>query len=429
MIKRLKLTGISFLAFISVGLIAFAASAQGTDDAPPAPTTTTTVTPPPPPTSTVTVTPTSTTVTTTQPVATPVVPGIIPESEGDEIPALFGSKYTPEKDKASTEKPTATWRWAGSEYFQQIGVTPGTFAPGLTQTPESIVDTFILIQPRFALTKDWQIRLRIIASYEFTDNSYSTTTRANDFTFGDITPSLAFTGIPKFAGFKLTPSAFLGLPVSPQSQARSMIVSPGAALSLNRTFEKVLKGDVSVTLIAQYSHPLYRYTTAGLNDEPQYQPACFGAGDTCDMQASGAANPENNLNVGVLAGWQWGKFGIDALYYLFNSWVYGFGTLPGVEQEPNGATAFRQLSYFSAEVSWDFTSFFTAALGYQMFRSILTGESTIGNPIWDPNQDMRIYAGATIKLDKLYDTLRGVKEPEKGVVHVQNERKPNPEAL
>jgi hypothetical protein len=418
-IKRLKLTGISLLAFTSVGFVVASASAQGGGTAPPAPTTTDTAPPPPTPTTT------STTTTTAQPSA----PAAVAQSEGDEVPALFQSKYTPEQDKASTEKPTAAWRWSGSEYFQQFGVTPGTFAPGLTQTPESIVDTFILFQPRFALTKDWQVRVRIVASYEFTDNSYSTTTRANEFSFGDITPSLAFTGIPKFAGIKITPSFGLSLPVSPVSQARSMIVSPLLSLSVNKTFEKVLKGELSFTGIVQYSHPFYQYTTAGLNDVPQYQPACFGAGDTCDMQASGAANPENNLNFGIIAGWQWGKFSIGALYYLFNSWVYQFGALAGVESEPGGSVPFRQLSYFNASLGWDFNSFFTAEVGYQMYRSILTGESTIGNPIWDPNQDMRIYAGATVKLDKLYDTLRGVKEPEKGVVHVQNERKPNPEAL
>ena len=93
---------------------------------------------------------------------------------------------------------------------------------------------------------------------------------------------------------------------------------------------------------------------------------------------------------------------------------------------------FRQFSYFNASLGWEFTNFFSAEVGYQMYRSsVLTGESQIGNPFYDPYQDMRIYAGIDIKLDKLYDAARGIKDKDDNhaIVHVRNERKPEPSSL
>jgi hypothetical protein len=431
--KRVKLVGVSALAFISAGLMAASALAQGptggTDTAPTATTapttppttetapttapaattapsattapTTTQTTPPPPSTSTTTTT------------ETPPPAAAASTDDAAEVPSFFSSRYTPEKDKASKETPTASWRWAGTEYFQQIGFTPNAFSPGLTQSPDVLVDTFLLFQPRYAITKNWQLRLRITASYEFTDNSLSTTTRANEFDFGDMLPQIAYLGIPKFWGIKTSVGLGVGLPTSPASQERTMYANPFLTVSLSKTFENVLKADWSIALLGTFSHPIYQYTTGGLNNQPQYEPACFGAGDSgCGLQATGAANTENGLNVGANLSAQWGKFGVSLYYLLINQWVYQFSTLPGVEQEPGGSVPFRQLSYFDAEIGWDFTSYFTASLGYQMYRSMLTGESTYGNPFWDPYQDQRLYAAVTFHLDKLYDALRGVKDKE-----------------
>jgi hypothetical protein len=362
----------------------------------------------------------------------PVTASPLTAFDDAEVPAFFTSKYTPEPDKASKEKPTASWRWSGSEYFQQIGVSP-PFCPGCTQTFAPTVDTFVLLQPKFSFDKNWQLRVRMTASYEFTNNADTTTTRANELDFGDIIPTLAFRGIPKFWGIKTIIAAGTALPTSPASQARTMITSPVVQVAFNKTFEHVLKGDIDIGIIGSYSHPFYRYTTSGLNDTPAYEPACFNASDSgCGLQAGGAANTENSLTVGATASWTWGKFSVSALFYLFNQWVYQFSPEAGVEPEPGGSVPFRQFSYFNAALGWEFTNFFSAEVGYQMYRSsVLTGESQIGNPFYDPYQDMRIYAGIDIKLDKLYDAARGIKDKDEnhGIVHVRNERKPEPSSL
>jgi hypothetical protein len=347
-----------------------------------------------------------------------------PKAASDEVPALFTSRYTPEKDKASTKKPKEQLRWAGTQYFQQLGVSPEAFAPGLVQTYAPVVDTFFLFQPRFSLTKDWQLRARIVGSYEFTDNANSSTTRSRTFQFGDVTPSLVFRGIPKFAGFKLLAAAGAALPSSPQSQARTMIVNPFASLTLDRVFKKAAGGDLEIALAASYYHPFYQYTTAGLTSDPQYQPQCFGASDTgCGLQVSGAANVENALSFLLTVSQTWGKWNPGGFFLLSNSWAYQFSQLPGVQPEPNGNTNFRQSSYLNVFLDYNANDWFTAEIGYQMQRTILDGESKIGNPFFDPYQDMRVYLGFNIGLDSLYEAVQG-KKAEAGILRTKSERRP-----
>lgn len=379
-----------FLAFASTSLVAASASAQGN-------TTDTPVT-------TADNTPTNTT----------------------DTPALFSSSYTPEKDKAATEKPKETLRWAGSSYFQQIGVSPDVVAPGLVQTYAPVADTFAAFQPRFSLTKDWQLRARITASYEFTDNANSTTTASRTLVFGDLTPEIDYKGIPKFWGIRTIAALGTGVPTSAASQARTLYVSPFAKLIFDKSFEKIkgmAGGDLEFIVGAIYAHPLYASKTAQLDDTPQYSASCFGGGSdaSCANQASGAANVENSLTATAIVTAKWGKFSATVLYYLFNQWTYQFQQEPGVEPEPNGNTNFRQSAYFNVGLDWDFNGWLTGEIGYQMYRTILTGESTIGNPFFDPYQDMRVYFGVNIALDSLYEAIQGKKEDE-GILRTKNEQ-------
>lgn len=399
------------LTFAAASFFAGAASAQGGQTTPPPPNN-----PAPTTTSTTTATPATTD---TAPASTATT------AAADEVPSFFNSTYTPEKDKTSTEKPKEKLRWAGTSYFQQVGVSPDVVAPGMTQTYAPIADTFMLFQPRFALTKDWQLRARLTANYEFTDNANSTTTRSRELVFGDILPEIDFRGLPAFWGIKTIVAAGSGIPTSPASQARTMITSPFAKVTFDKSFEHFLGGELELIVGATYSHPFYRYTTAQLNDQPQYQAACFGSGSdvSCANQASGAANVENSLTAAFIATAKWGKFSPTVLYYLFNQWTYQFQQLPGVQPEPNGNTNFRQSSYFNAALDYEVNGWLTAEIGYQMYRTILTGESTIGNPFFDPYQDMRVYLGVNIALDSLYEALQGKKD-EEGILRTKNERRP-----
>ena len=345
--------------------------------------------------------------------------------QSDQVPALFSSHLTtPNKDQTSDKKPKEELRWAGTQYFQQVGVTPDVFAPGLVQTYAPVADTFILFQPRFAITKDWQIRARITGSFEFTDNANSSTTRSRTFQFGDVTPSLVYRGVPKFGGVKFLPSIGAGLPTSQTSQERTLIINPYVATTFDRAFEKVLGGDLELTFTAFYYHPFYNYTTPQLTSDPQYQPACFSATDVgCGLQSSGAANTENAISFLVSVSQTWGKWNPGAFFLLSNAWAYQFSQLPGVQPEPDGSTTFRQSSYLNVFLDYNANDWFTAEIGYQMQRTILNGDSKIGNPIFDPYQDMRVYLGFNVAFDRLYEALHG-KQQEAGILRTKSDRRP-----
>ena len=347
-----------------------------------------------------------------------------PSKKSEDVSALFTSSYTPPADKTSEKKPTEQLRWAGTQFFQQFGVSPDVFAPGLVQTYAPVADTFMLFQPRFTITKDWQLRARITASVEFTDNANSSTTASRTVVFGDVTPSLVYRGIPTFAGIKMLTSIGAGLPTSATSQTRTLIVNPFVNVTFDRKFEKAAGGEFEVALSSTFSHPFYQYKTAGLGSDPMYQPQCFGAGDIgCGLQSSGAANVENSLSFLLTVSQTWGKWNPGAFFLLTNQWAYQFSQQPGVQPEPNGNTNFRQSSYFNIFLDYNLTDWFTGEIGYQIQRTILNGDSKIGNPFWDPYQDMRVYLGFNIGLDALYQALQGKKE-EAGILRTKSERRP-----
>ncbi len=338
-------------------------------------------------------------------------------------PALWSSTYqVPNKDKP-TEKPKEKLRWADSQMFLQVGMTPNAFDPGMVQSADVTVDSFAYVQPRFSITKDWQLRALLYFSYEFTDTVNSSTTRAHEVQFGDITPSVYYKGIPSFAGVHAQLGVAVGLPTSAVSQARTMILSPSLQGTLSRDFEHVLGGDFAVVLSGIYSHPFYQYKTAGLENQPAYQPNCFSGGDSsCGLQASGAANTENAIVWSVLLSQTWGKWNPGVLFRMTHSFVYQFQDLPGVSRIDNPSSV-RQSVYFAAFVDYNINSWLTGEVGYQLSRNILNADSTYGNPFYDPNQDMRLYLGVNVGLDKLYEAVRG-KSAKAGIVRVKNDTSP-----
>lgn len=328
----------------------------------------------------------------------------------------------PKKDEAKKddktddkEKKAVTTPIDGSMFFFQTGVSPNVFSPGMVQSPDVTVDSFALFQPRWAFGKDWQIRGRFVFTYEWTDNVDSSTTRKREPRFGDSLLTLAYRGIPELAKIKTAVLVNLGVPTSPESQARTMYVAPGVGLQFARPIEHVLGGDVNIALMISYSHPFYHYTTAGSENPPPYGYQCYSSGDaSCGSQVSGAANTANSLGGLLNIGGEWGKFEPSAFFLLNNGWAYSFKDLgPGVQTLPD-ASHFRQSTFFGAELDYKFASWFDAGIGYQMYRTtVLDGDGKIGNPFWSQyNDQMRVYLGTTVLLDKLYVALSGQEDRE-----------------
>jgi len=306
-------------------------------------------------------------------------------------------------------------------------MTTATVDKGQLQSYNPTIDSAIYITPRFAINEAFQLRGRIVFNYEFT-NSDTTATR-NEPRFSDTTLQLFYRKIPEIpGGIKPAASLNLGLPTSPESRARTMVVAPGVSVQLSKTFEHI-PGNGSLDLLASggYSHPLYRSTTPERRTPLPYVPQCVGGGaSTCGDQLSGTFNTSDSISYTLLVSATWGKWS-PALYYLGSSqWAYTgsdreFNGKPVTSPDGFSPTSVRQVSYFSAWLDYEANSWLTAEVGYSLSRAALKEDGTRGNPLFDKYQDQRVYLGANFNIDNIIKQLEGG-PTEAGIVRAQNKK-------
>lgn len=328
-------------------------------------------------------------------------------------------------DPAKKPKPRP---FAGTQIYAQTSMSTATVFRGQQQDYNPTVDSSVFITPRYALSEAFQLRGRIVFSYEFT-NSDTTTTR-NEPRFSDTTLQLFYRKIPELpGGIKPMIAANLGLPTSSESRARTMVVSPGATLQLSKGVEHVLGGELLLLASSAYSHPLYRSVTPEIRGAAPYAFSCAG-GTTCQDQLSGVFNPSDTLSYTFLVAGEWGKWS-PALFYLGSSqWAYQGKTptnpidgTPVESAQGFRPTNVRQASYFAAWLDYNANSWFTAEVGYSLFRTALDEDGKIGNPFFGRYQDMRVYLGANFNIDNIMKELEGG-ATDAGIVRAKNTKQP-----
>jgi hypothetical protein len=163
----------------------------------------------------------------------------------------------PAESAPAPEKKPAPRPFAGSALFIQNNMSTGTVFRGQTQDYNPTVESSFWFLPRYAINDAFQLRGRMIMSYEWT-NSDSTTYR-NEPMLSDTTLQLFYRKIPKLP-LGIIPAVALnaGLPTSKLSRARTMVFAPGATVQLVKPLPPVLGSDGGMILAsAIYSHPLY----------------------------------------------------------------------------------------------------------------------------------------------------------------------------
>jgi|GEM_PF-576813 len=357
-------------------------------------------------------------------------PGGAPGADPAPQPAItLGSASTPGADvpAGAAEEPKKKPKprpWAGSQIFTFTSMSTATVFQGQQQDYNPTVDASIWLQPRYAISDAFQLRGLLVFNYEFT-NSDTTQTR-NEPRFSDTMLSLWYRKLPEIPGIGVKPMVALntGLPSSPESRARTLVVNPGLTLQLVKAFEHVLGGDIMLIGSTVYSHPLYRYETPGTREARPYQPACVGDAQNCGGQLLGTANPSDVLAYSLILVGEWGKFSPAMMYRGTSQWVYTptdvrnpvDGTMIG-SAAPN-PTSLRQLSYFSFWLDYNANSWFTAEVGYWMSRAALDEDGQRGNPFFNRYQDMRVYLGANFNIDNILKSLEGG-DAEAGVVRAK----------
>lgn len=392
------------------------AFAQETTPAP-TPTTSATTTPPPTPPTTPPTDPAAETDPTAVPAEAPA-----PASGGITFGTGTPKKDTvvPEKKKEEEKKPKPR-PFAGTQAFLQTSMSTATVFRDQQQTTNPTVDSTIFFLPRYALSKEWQLRGRTTFTYEYT-NSDTTQTR-NEPRFGDTGLTLFYRGIPAFAGIKAQVSFGLTAPTSPESRARTVIVTPALGVQLSKSIEHVGSGEIDLLLLGSYSHPFYTNTTGGIRSDFPYKRACWGGGASCDDQLGGAANASDILSWSAIVAGTWGKFSPAFWFNMSSQFVYTFSK----DQSASGQTVtrlqdpstIRTNTFFSFWLDYEANSWFTPEVGYFMSRSLLRNDGTYGNPFFDRNQDMRVYLGFNVNIDNLAKAIEGG-AAEGGVVRAKN---------
>lgn len=336
----------------------------------------------------------------------------------------------PAEPAPAPEAAPAPRPFAGSALFVQNSMTTSTVFRGQTQYSNPTVDTSFWLLPRYAINDAFQLRGRLIVSYEFT-NADDTTYR-NEPMLSDTTLSLFYRKIPQLP-LGIIPSVAInaGLPTSKSSRSRTMVVTPGATLQLVRPFEKILGGEGMLMGNLIYSHPFYESRNPVVVDpRPSKALSCVG-GTNCSDLLSGSMNTSDSLAYALLFTVEWGSWN-PALYYLGASqWAYEPKEVRNpVDGTPVGSpsgfepTTVKQSHYFSAWLDYNFNSWLTGEVGYWNRINTISGAGKYTNPLWSQYGDMRVYLGASIQLDNLVKAIQGGEHGEAGVVRAKNNKQP-----
>ncbi len=331
-------------------------------------------------------------------------------------PAAAATPAAP--DGAPAAAAPAPLPWRGTQLLTTFGVTLPTIFRDMNLTPNDTVDMTLILRPRWTFNRWVQLRGGLAFSYEFTNSD--TTTTQHEPRFGDANLDLWITGIPPLGGaVKFWVAPRLVFPVSPESRARTLIVTPAVVVQAAYSVEHVLGGEFELIANATYSHPLYEYTTPGRRTPLPYQANCFGsgAGGSCSDQLSGGFNPSNTLSWAVIIAQSWTHVSPGVYFAMQHIWDY---TGTNVNLVNNSPTSRRTNTIFAAWIDWNVNTWFTAEFGYQVFRNLLDGDGNWGNPFYAPYQDTRFYIQGIFSLDKIYEAIAGRSEHTGGVLRTRN---------
>ena len=329
---------------------------------------------------------------------------------------------TPSVPAAATVAPArpAPLPWRQTQLLATVGVSLPTLIRDLAQYPNDTVDMSIAIRPRWTFNRMLQLRAGIAFSYEFTNGDNTTT--LHEPRFSDMNLDLWFTGIPALGGaVKFWVAPRLVFPVSVESRARTVIFTPGLVLQAAYGIDHVLGGELAIIANGTFTHPLYQYTTPGIRTGQENRSTCFGSGNggNCNDQLSGLFNAANTVSWALIVAQSWDHISPGVFFSMQHIFPYQ-GTDNAVLMH-NNPTSVRTNTIFAGWVDWIATPWFTAEVGYQVFRSLLNSDGTYGNPLYAPYQDTRFYLQTVFSLDKIYEIASGRAGGSGGVIRTRND--------
>ncbi len=328
------------------------------------------------------------------------------------------SSSTPAPAAAPAPRPTP---WAASQLSITTTANGSFFDRNYTLSGDaaSTADLNVSLRPRYRLSRTFQLRARWDFNYEFTNSD--TTSTLNEPRFGDPTLDLWYTGLPALGPVRLAIAGGLAFPVSVESRANTMILTP-RVIGQVAWAPDAFGGEFALIGQAFYSHAFTQYTTAGVRGERPYHFSCVGSTIDCSDQLRGSTNVHDQFSWNIIAAQTWGNWSPGLLFGMVHQWAYDV-TNPATANAANvGATDshVRQSTLFYGWLDYNPNPWLTIEAGYYLYRNILDGDGTYGNPIYAPYQDWRVYLNANIVLDKLFEVISGSGAAGGGVIRTQN---------
>lgn len=320
--------------------------------------------------------------------------------------------------------------FAGSSMTLMTSTTTNTIFRGQTQYANPTVESTLFLTPRYAINEAFQLRARLLVSYEYTNND--STTYQHEPMLSDTNIQLFYRKIPKLPlGIQPAVALNAGLPTSKLSRARTLVFTPGATLQLAKGIEHFFGGEAMILGTITYSHPIYQSRNPEVSDpRPSTTLSCVGGGNCGDL-LSGTLNPSDTLSYLLVFAPEWGHFSPGVAYLGGHQWVYSpkevanpvDGSAIG---RPDGfePTSVRQSHYVSAWLDYNINSWLTGEVGFWNSVSAINGGGTRSNVIFDRYQETRVYLSGVVQLDNLVKAVQGAGEGEAGIVRAKSTKSP-----
>ena len=355
----------------------------------------------------------------TDPAAAPADSNGVSVTLGDQQP---GKDQAQAAEATAPEEPKKPRPFAGTQLFLTTSMSTSTVFAGQQQYNDPTVDSSLWLLPRYSISDSFQLRLRWILTYEYTNAD--NTTRNHELQISDPGFQLFYRKIPAFAGIKPAVFAGLALPFSKESHARTVILTPSLGGQLAKSFEHVLGGELSLIGIFTWTHPFYQYTTPGVTDDFPYQRQCASGTCSDSGQLSGRANASDTFAASAIISQEWGKWS-PAIFFSFRDAIpYRFREIPGVATTEQPSV--RQSAYFSFWVDYSANHWLTVEAGYWMDRPLFDENGTYGNLIFNRYQDTRVYLGVNWNVDGFIQEMQEGKKGDGGVVRAKREPRNRP---
>ena len=315
-----------------------------------------------------------------------------------------------EDDAVDDEGPKLPWRNSLFTFDQSLNAYAFSESSQLTYNP-TYVWAFGL-RPRWYLSDDVFLRLRQDLDVELTDADARA--QNQELWLYDTQIDINHSKLAEFFDTTASAGARVYLPLSQTSQARNRVFGGAAYGSLDRPLKEIYE-DLSVTAGLTLLH---WFATSNITsvDDP-YPCHVLDSGSNSQRvcgQTGGASNIANEIrfslaatvepierlsaSIGMLWWWQ------DA-YSLADATV-------GVDSAPGGTvtladasdTHWRNNTWFTVDVGYDFTDWINGSLGLGTLTGQLDPDGTGRNPFF--NVDTQLSLTATVTLDALYTELQ-----------------------